>query len=65
MIEFNKGEIVKQRKLVLTEIDALNVYKERIIDAMNSLKQNALMICQKCLLFREGRLGIDLVSLFF
>lgn len=32
------------------------------MDAMASLKEQALKICKKCLIFREGRLGIDLVS---
>lgn len=61
-IEFNKGEIEKQRKDVCTEIDNLLTYSERIMDAMASLKEQALKICKKCLLFREGRLGIDLVG---
>lgn len=61
-IEFNKGEIEKQRKDVCIEIDSLNLYKERIMDALKSLQESALKICRKCLMFREGRLGIDLVG---
>lgn len=61
-IEFNKGEIEKQRKEVCIEIDNLTTYNERIMDAMASLKEQALKICKKCLIFREGRLGIDLVN---
>lgn len=63
-IEFNKTEIEKQRKEVCIEIDNLNTYMERITDAMNSLKEHALKICRKCLILREGRLGIDLVYVF-
>lgn len=61
-IEFNKSEIEKQRKEVCIEIDNLTTYNERIMDAMASLKEQALKICRKCLVFREGRLGIDLVN---
>lgn len=60
-IEFNKGEIDRQRKEVCKEIDCLNLYKERIMDALASLKDQALKICKQCLMYREGRLGIDLV----
>lgn len=60
-INFNKREILKQRKGVCTETDNLLTYNERIMDAMASLKIQALQICQKCIIFREGRLGIDLV----
>lgn len=61
-IEFAKQEILKQRKEVVKEIENLEVYSERIMDAMASLKENSLRICKKCLIFREERLGIDLVS---
>lgn len=61
-IEFNKGEIEKQRKEVCMEIDSLTTYSDRIMDAMASLKEQALKICRKCLILREGRLGIDLVT---
>nr|CAI5860677.1 unnamed protein product [Callosobruchus analis] len=59
-IEFNKTEIEKQRKEVVKEIDNLTTYMERIKDAMNSLREDALKIVRKCLMLREGRLGIDL-----
>lgn len=60
-IEFQKNETELQRKDVLKELEALMVYKERIMDAMNSIKDEALRICQKCIILREGRVGIDLV----
>lgn len=62
-IEFNKTEIDKQRKEVCIEIDNLTMYMERLKDALNALGQSAEKICRKCILFREGRLGIDLVVL--
>ncbi|KAF2901753.1 hypothetical protein ILUMI_04431 [Ignelater luminosus] len=59
-VEFNKNEILKQRKEVCIEIDNLVTYNERIMDAMSSLKESALKISRKCIVFREGRVGIDL-----
>ncbi|XP_023021555.1 tektin C [Leptinotarsa decemlineata] len=59
-IEFNKGEIEKQRKEVFIEIDNLNTFMERIKDSLNALNENALKNVRKCLILREGRLGIDL-----
>ncbi|XP_022914995.1 tektin-1 [Onthophagus taurus] len=59
-IEFNKHEIDRQRKVVCSEIECLTLYKERIMDAMASLKDQSMRICKKCLIFREGRIGIDL-----
>ncbi|XP_034182718.1 tektin C [Osmia lignaria lignaria] len=60
-IEFRKKELLRIRKEVLLESDALLIYKERIMDALSSVKKNALVVCEKCLIFREHRLGIDLV----
>ncbi|CAK9812375.1 TEKT1 [Anthophora quadrimaculata] len=60
-IEFRKRELLRIRKEVLFEFDALLIYKERIMDALSSVKRNALVICENCLIFREHRLGIDLV----
>ncbi|XP_072761698.1 tektin-1 [Anoplolepis gracilipes] len=60
-IEFRKKELLRIRKDVVLEIDALSTYKERLTDALKSVKRNALAICEKCLIARERRLGIDLV----
>lgn len=60
-IEFRKKETEKIRKEVCMEIEALDTYKERIYDAMASIKSEGLRLCQKCIVLREGRLGIDLV----
>ncbi|XP_017882422.2 tektin-1 [Ceratina calcarata] len=60
-IEFRKKELLRIRKEVLLESDALSMYKQRIMDALASVRRNALVICEKCLIFREHRLGIDLV----
>ncbi|XP_041970030.1 tektin-1 [Aricia agestis] len=60
-VEFNKNELQRQRKEICLELEALGVYKTRLQDCLASLKANALAICRKCLMLRDGRLGIDLV----
>lgn len=54
-IEFRKEELLRIRKDSGLEIDALSVYKERITDVLNSVKRNALAICEKCLIARSLR----------
>ncbi|XP_059061111.1 tektin-1 [Achroia grisella] len=60
-IEFNKKELQLQRKEICIELEALGVYKTRLMDCLSSLQSNALTICRKCLMLRDGRIGIDLV----
>lgn len=60
-IEFNKSELQIQRKEICIELEALGVYKTRLQDCLASLQANALNICRKCLMLRDGRIGIDLV----
>ncbi|KAJ8943708.1 hypothetical protein NQ314_009681 [Rhamnusium bicolor] len=36
------------------------MYIERLKDALQALQEDSLKICRKCLILREGRLGIDL-----
>ncbi|XP_026758416.1 tektin-1 [Galleria mellonella] len=60
-IEFNKKELQIQRKEICIELEALGVYKTRLLDCLSSLQSNALNICRKCLMLRDGRIGIDLV----
>nr|CAD7576070.1 unnamed protein product [Timema californicum] len=59
-IEFLKEENEKQKTECCLEEEALNTYKERLLDAIESLKENALKLCNKCIILREGRIGIDL-----
>ncbi|XP_001601619.1 tektin-1 [Nasonia vitripennis] len=61
-IEFCKQELIRNRNELPLEIDALISYKNRLLDSLSSLRQNALDICEKCLSARERRLGIDLVN---
>ncbi|PZC71225.1 tektin-1 [Helicoverpa armigera] len=60
-IEFNKNELQIQRKEICLELEALSMYKTRLLDCLASLQANALTICRKCLMLRDGRIGIDLV----
>ncbi|XP_074102593.1 tektin C [Cotesia typhae] len=59
-VKFVKDEILRHRKDVILEIDALKTYKARLIDGLASIQENAAEICKKCLIAREHRLGIDL-----
>ena len=60
-VKFQRDEIKKQKKTACIEEEALKVYKQRALDAMGSLKENALNITQKCIILRETRVGVDLV----
>lgn len=60
-IEFNRQELQIQRKEICLELEALGVYRTRLQDCLASLSANALNICRKCLMLRDGRIGIDLV----
>ncbi|XP_044733184.1 tektin-1 [Chrysoperla carnea] len=59
-LNFYKNEILLQRKKICVELDALEVYKDRIYDGMASVDKNAMAVVKKCLLLREQRAGIDL-----
>lgn len=43
-------------------MDNLKTYMERMKDCLEALDKNARVISQKCVMLREGRIGIDLVS---
>ncbi|KPJ19921.1 Tektin-1 [Papilio machaon] len=60
-VEFIKKELEIQRKEICLELEALSMYKTRLQDCLASLQTNALTICRKCLILRDGRIGIDLV----
>ncbi|XP_050682844.1 tektin-1 [Leptidea sinapis] len=60
-VEFNKKELQVQRKEICIELESLGVYKTRLQDCLASLQTNALTVCRKCLMLRDGRIGIDLV----
>lgn len=60
-VGYIKKELEIIRKEIVTELEALGVYKTRIQDNLNFLSQNALNVSRRCLMMRDGRLGIDLV----
>lgn len=60
-IEFLRGEIRRQRKEVVLELDNLTTFYERIFDTLNNIKSGPEVINNKCLMLREARIGIDLV----
>ena len=51
-IQFLKDELLRIRKEVILETDALLTFKERIITALNAVKRNGFDICGKCLIVR-------------
>ncbi|XP_039453783.1 tektin-1 [Culex pipiens pallens] len=61
-IRFRLDELKKQKKDAHVEEEALKVYKQRTIDAINTLREIAMPLCQKCMIFREMRQGVDLVQ---
>ncbi|XP_055912711.1 tektin-1 [Eupeodes corollae] len=61
-IRFLVGELNKQKKTALQEDEALSVYSQRILNALDFLKHKSLEVCNKCFIFREGRIGVDLVD---
>ncbi|XP_072395536.1 tektin-1 isoform X1 [Diabrotica undecimpunctata] len=59
-VEFIQSEIEKQRKEVCNEEENLQTYMERIKDCLEACQKNGLEIVRKCIILREGRIGIDL-----
>lgn len=51
-IKYCREELLRTRKETCLEIDGLLTYKTRLIDALSSIRRNALLICQKCLIAR-------------
>lgn len=52
---------MKQKKDASLEEEALKTYRQRIINAIDNLTEEATVLCQKCIILRENRLGVDLV----
>lgn len=61
-IRFRRDELQHQKREAHIEEEALKVYKRRTIDAINTLREIAVPLCQKCLVLRETREGSDLVN---
>lgn len=60
-VSFQRDEIVKQKKDACLEEEALKTYKDRMINAIQNLNEQALVLCEKCIILREHRVSVDLV----
>lgn len=61
-IRFLCDELNKQKKTALLEIEAITVYRDRLLNGIEFLKGKSLAICQRCIVLREGRLSVDLCN---
>lgn len=43
------------------EEEALKTYRQRVINAIDNLRNEAMVLCKKCIILRENRVGVDLV----
>ncbi|CAH1108219.1 unnamed protein product [Psylliodes chrysocephalus] len=58
-INFNVSEIERTRKEVCKEMESLTVYSDRIKNCLQFVEDTCLKVCNKCLIQRERRVGID------
>ncbi|XP_011494657.1 PREDICTED: tektin-1 [Ceratosolen solmsi marchali] len=61
-IKIYKEELICNRNELLLKLDTLSVYKNRVMQSLKLLRTNAMDSCNKCLIARDQRLGIDLVT---
>lgn len=59
-IRFLVDELNRQKKTAMLEDETLNTYRNRVLNAIEFLKDKSLAICKQCLILREGRIGVDL-----
>ncbi|KAL3274688.1 hypothetical protein HHI36_016066 [Cryptolaemus montrouzieri] len=59
-IDYYKSEVLGLRKKLLSELEDLGIYINRVRDFRCSIRE-ALEITKKCLIMRDCRVGIDLV----
>lgn len=59
---FLSDELKKQKKEAMSEEQSLKNFKQRLLNATEKLKEKSLKICQKCIILRENRLGVDMVN---
>jgi len=59
-IRFLVDELNRQKKTAALEDEALNTYRNRVLNCIEFLKDKSLAICKQCLILREGRIGVDL-----
>lgn len=61
-IQFLIDEAMKQKKDSVQEEEALKTYRNRLLNAITFLKEMGVTICQKCIIIRESRLGVDMTN---
>lgn len=60
-VEFRWNELKIQKRTAQKEEEALKLYRQRILIAIDSLREQAARLCSQCIIFRENRKGIDMV----
>lgn len=61
-IKFLRDEVQRQKAIAQKEEEALKIYRQRILHAIEIVREKALNICQKCICLRELRVGVDMVD---
>lgn len=61
-IQFLLDESMKQKKAGCQEEEALKTYRQRILNAIKFLKEMGVGICQKCIIIRDNRRGVDMCN---
>lgn len=61
-IRFLLDETKKQKKTGIQEEEALKTYRQRLLNAIKFLKEMGVTICQKCIIMRDNRRGVDMFN---
>lgn len=61
-IQFLLDEAQMQKKAGCQEEEALKTYKQRLVYAIKFLKEMGLTTCQRCVILRENRGGVDMTN---
>lgn len=61
-IRFLLDEVNRQKKQACSEEEALKTYRQRLLGAIKFLKDMGVAICQKCIIIRDNRRGVDMTN---
>lgn len=61
-IRFLLDETKRQKKIGCQEEEALKTYRQRLLNAIKFIKEMGVTICQKCIIMRESRRGVDMFN---
>lgn len=61
-IKFLLDEVMKQKKEGQREEEALKTYRRRVLNAIKFLKEMGVTICQRCIIIRDSRRGVDMTN---